>query len=182
MVFSALKKVFLDVRYMMLAGIIAFGVFVLSTWLSNLKLILVVVTSPIATLSDKLSILVSLLGSIQTNFSAFSASYTIVIAILFGINIAMIVYYIRQRRKFLQKSGMVASFGGLVSGMLGIGCAACGTFVLGPLLSLISVGGLIAFFPFGGQEFGVLGVGILSFSIFLSAKKIQSPLICKTNN
>ena len=70
------------------------------------------------------------------------------------------------------------SVGGLVTGVFGIGCAACGTFVLTPLLAAVGAGGLIAFLPFGGEEFGVLSTGILGFSIFLTSKKIQNPLIC----
>ena len=69
--------------------------------------------------------------------------------------------------------------GGLVTGVFGIGCAACGTFVLTPLLIAVGAGGLIAFLPFGGEEFGVLSTGILGFSIFLTSKKIQDPLTCK---
>jgi hypothetical protein len=38
--------------------------------------------------------------------------------------------------------------------------------------------GLLALLPFDGQEFGLLGVGILGFSIFLAAKKINEPLVC----
>jgi len=179
MLIAAFKQVFSSIRYLAIAGITAFAVFVLSAWLPNLGLVWQIVTSSTASIADKFSILTGLLGSIQTNFTAFSASYTIAIAILFGINAAMVVYYFRQRRQFFKQSGAATSFGGLVSGMFGIGCAACGTLVLSPFISLIGAGGLIAVLPFGGQEFGMLGVGILGFSIFLTAKKIQDPLICE---
>ncbi|MCH7759290.1 hypothetical protein IID20_02955 [Patescibacteria group bacterium] len=179
MILAAFKQVFSSIRYFMIAGIVAFSVFALSAWLPNLKLIATVVTSSVASMSDKFNILVGLLASIQTNFTLFSASYTIAIAVLFGINVTMIVYFINRRKKFIKQNGMVTSAGGLFSGLLGIGCAACGPLVLGPLLTLIGVGGLIAFLPFGGQEFGFLGIGILGFSIFLTAKKIQDPLICE---
>ena len=179
MIVVAFKQVFSSVRYLTIAGITAFAVFALSTWLPNLKLIGTIITSSTVSVFDKLSFLVSLLGSIQTNFTVFSASYTIAIAVLFGINVAMVVYYMSRRKKFLQQSGVAASAGGLMAGMLGIGCAACGTLVLAPLLSLIGVGGLVAILPFSGQEFGILGVGVLGFSIFSTAKKIQNPLLCK---
>lgn len=182
MIFAALKQVFSNIRYLVIAGIVAFAVFVLSAWLPNLGLVWQIATSSTASVADKFSILTGLLGSIQTNFTAFTASYTIAIALLFGINAAMVVYYFKQRKQFFKQGGTATSFGGLVSGMFGIGCAACGTLVLGPLLSLIGAGGLIAVLPFGGQEFGMLGVGILGFSIFLTAKKIQDPLVCKIKN
>ncbi|MCP6718769.1 MAG: hypothetical protein KJI71_00875 [Patescibacteria group bacterium] len=182
MVLTSLKQVFGNIRYLAVAVITGFAAFVLSVWLPNLKLVGQVITSSTATLLDKYSILIGLLGSIKTNFSVFSGSYTIAIAVLFGANVAMVIYYFKQRKSFLQKNGMALSFGGLVSGMFGIGCAACGTLVLGPLLSMIGAGGIIALLPFGGQGFGVLGVGVLSFSIFSTAKKIQDPLVCKVDS
>lgn len=179
MVFAALKKVFSRFRYIIIAGVVAFAVFVLSVWLPNLKLIRQVVVSPAAEVSDKFSVLAGLLGSIQTNFTGFSAFYTIAIAVLFGVNTAMVAYYIGQRKKFAIQTGMATSFGGLISGLFGVGCAACSTLVLGPLLSLVGAGGVVAFLPFGGREFGVFGVGLLGFSIFVVSKKLQEPLICK---
>lgn len=181
MIIAALKQVFSNVRYLALAGIVGFAVFAFSAWLPNLGLIAKVVSSSAASLSDKITFLVNLLGSIQTNFTFFSASYTIAIAALFGINVAMVAYYFGQRKQLVRQTGVATSFGGLVSGIFGIGCAACGTLVLGPLLSLVGAGGLIAILPFGGQEFGIAGVSLLGFSIFLTSKKIRDPLVCNIN-
>jgi len=179
--FTAAKEVFRDFRYMLLAGCVALIVFALSTWLPNIGLVLDLIKSPSVPFQQKIIIPIQLLGAIQTNFSVFSAAYTIAIVVLFGVNVAMVAYYIKRRKRFLQQSGMVTSFGGLASGMLGVGCAACGTFVLAPLLSLIGAGGLIAALPFGGGEFGILSIGILGFSIHITAKKIQDPLVCRIN-
>jgi len=181
MIIAAFKKVFSNTRYLIIASVVAFAVFALATWLPNLGLIATVVTSPTASISDKFNVLIGLLASIQTNFTLFSASYTVGIAILFGINIAMVVYYMRRRTEAIQGKGVITSFGGLMSGLFGIGCAACGTLVLAPLLSLVGAGGLVALLPFGGQEFGIAGIGLLGFSVFLTSKKIQDPLICKVN-
>jgi len=175
MLINALKQVFGMKRYLTLAVVIAFIVFTLAVWLPNFKIIIQVVASSTASIADKWNILAGLFGSIKTNFTLVSASYTIAIAILFGINIAMIVYYMRRNKQISKKAGTVsASFGGVISGFFGIGCAACGTLVLGPLLALIGAGGLIALLPFGGQEFGFIGVGLLGFSIFLIIKKIST--------
>ena len=178
MIFTALKQIFRNPWYVIIAAIVASAVFALATWLPNLKLISQVITSPTTSLATKFSVPASLLGSITTNFTIFSASYTIAIALLFGVNAAMIIYYFKQQKTVSKQSG-VAGFGGLISGIFGIGCAACGTLVLAPLLALIGAGGIVALLPLGGQEFGVLGVGILGFSIFTAAKRIQEPLVCK---
>ena len=67
---------------------------------------------------------------------------------------------------------------GLASGLFGVGCAACGTFVLGPVASFVGVSGLVAVLPFGGEEFGVLGIAMLGLSVVLTARKIGDPVTC----
>jgi len=181
MITSALKKVFTNKTYIFIAGVISISIFLLSVWLPNFRFIFKISTSSYATLFEKLSIIFGLAASINTNFTTFSASYTIAIAVLFGVNVAMIVYYINQRKNFMQQGGTTTSVGGLVAGFFGIGCAACGTLVLGPLLALVGAGGFIVALPFGGEEFGVLGVAILGYSAFINAKKIEAPLVCEVD-
>lgn len=180
MILTVLKTVFSEKKYTTIAFLVAVILFIISTWIPNLKLIFTIFTSSGVTLSEKSGLLVNLTGSIGTNFTLFSASYTALIAILFGINIAMLIFFMKKRNKFLQQSG-VASLGGLVSGIFGIGCAACGSVVLTPLLTLVGVGGVLVYLPFGGREFGILGIVVLSFSIFLTAKKINKPSVCGEN-
>ncbi len=181
MIAQALMRVFKERTYILIAVVVALVVFVFATWLPNLGLIWKITVSPSVPLLDKVRILVSLVGSIQTNFTVFSALYTIAIAVLFGVNAAMVTYYVKLRKRLGRQTGqasVAAGLGGLASGFFGIGCAACGTFVLGPILSFVGATGLIALLPFDGQEFGVFGVGMLVFSIFLVAKNIREPLVC----
>ena len=70
------------------------------------------------------------------------------------------------------------SIGGVVSGVLGIGCAACGTFVLTSVLALVGAGGLVTLLPLAGQEFGFLGAGLLLVANYLLLKKLSQPLVC----
>jgi len=174
----AFKKVFSKIRYVILTIIVAAFVFTFAVWLPNLKLISEVVFNSSASVIAKINFLLSLFGSIQTNFSPVSATYTIVIAVLFGINIALLAYYIRSIRSKIPSSGAALSLGGLVSGAFGIGCAACGTFILTPILALFGASGFLAILPLGGEEFGFLGVGLLGFSVFWTANKIAEPVVC----
>ena len=182
MVGRALAQVFSEGWYVLLAAITALITFVLTTWLGNLGLIWQIATSEWLPLADKAGILAALVGSIGTNFTLFSASTAIAIAVLFGLNIAVMTYDFRERRMRTMQSGQVvtaASLGGLLSGLFGIGCAACGTFVLSPVLAFFGIGTFAAALPFGGEEFGALGVGMLSLSLILCAKKIGQPMICQ---
>jgi hypothetical protein len=165
-------------RYALLAVFVSIIVFTTAVWLPNISLILVVIQK--ATILEVTSLLWSFYGAIGTNFTLISASYTIAIAILFGINISLLVYYIRKAQGGVRsmKSSGAAGIGGLVSGVFGIGCAACGTFILTPLLALFGATGLFSLLPFGGEEFGFIGVGLLVYSIYAVTKKINSPMVC----
>lgn len=176
---TTFKKTFSQIRYITIAVVTTAIVFMFAVWLPNLKLIGKVVLNSNASSVEKVSFLFSLLGSIQTNFSAVSASYTVVIAVLFGINTALLVYYIHSRRILALRSEATLSIGGLISGIFGIGCAACGTFILSSLLGVFGAIGILSFLPFGGEEFGFLGVGLLAYSIYAISRKIEDSLVCK---
>ena len=67
----------------------------------------------------------------------------------------------------------------IVSGVLGMGCAACGSFLLTSIFSLFGASWLLSYLPLDGGEFGILGVILLAVSLYLTAKKIQNPAVCK---
>jgi len=181
MIIEALVCVFKEWSYLLTAIVVVFLVLVLATWLPNLELVWQIAVSSSVPLLDKVNVLTSLVGSITTNFTVLSGFLTIAIAVLFGMNAAMVTYYVKQRRRLNTKTGQAtaaAGLGGLVSGFVGVGCAACGTFALGPVLSLVGAAGLVSILPFEGQEFSMLGVGILGVSVLYAAKKISEPLVC----
>ncbi len=181
MVAAGLKQVFAEGRYVLLAAATGLAVFILATWLPNLGLVWQIAASTSISFADKVNVLTALVGSIGTNFTVFSALTTVAIAALFGANVATIAYYFRLRRQLVSQAGQAgaaASLGGLASGLFGVGCAACGTFVLSPLFSFVGASGLSALLPFGGEEFGALGVAMLGFSLVLPARKIGAPLAC----
>lgn len=179
MFFSVFGEIFKNFRYIFIAALVAFIAFSFSVTVSNWGFLLEVISSESATFLDKLNIFFSLFGSINTNFTRVSATYTVIIDILIGINAAMIIYYIRRRRESVKNTGVLVGMGGMASGLFGIGCAACGTFLLSSLFAIVGAGGLVGYLPFGGQEFGFLGVGLLSFSIHMTTKKIKEPLVCE---
>lgn len=179
MVSRAFTKVFHKPTYAFLALVVSAAMFAFAVWLPNISLIMKVIGAPNASFSQKLGILLSLLGSITTNFTLLSASYTIAIAILFGVSVAMMIYFLRRRISDVKQTGMATGFLGVASGVLGVGCAACGSFLLTSGLALIGAGSVLAYLPLAGGEFGILGVILLSVSIYLTAKKIQNPAVCK---
>lgn len=178
MVVKALKDVYSNYRYIILSVVVILVVFSLSVWIPNIRALIGVWSIDTATIFEKITFSFTLFSSIKTNFTAISASYTIAIALLFGINVSMLTYYIRLMKSDSIKGVSALGLGGLVSGIFGIGCAACGTFILGSLLGLFGAASILAFLPFGGEEFGFLGVGLLIYSIYVISKRINQPKVC----
>lgn len=177
MFLEVLQKVFSIPKYITLAIVIAVSVFSFAVWLPNWKLIFTVISSSSVSFIEAISVIFSLFLSIGTNFTIVSASYTIAIAILLGINIALLTYYISARKGTFRGKGSVLGMGGLISGIFGIGCAACGTFILTSVLVLVGAGGIVTFLPFGGEEFGILGIALIGYAIYWTIKKIGEPLV-----
>jgi hypothetical protein len=95
------------------------------------------------------------------------------LAALFGLNAALVYYYMRDQVNVNRAAG--ASVAGIVIGLLGIGCVACGSVVLTSLLGL----GFVAALPFHGQEFAWVGLAVTMAATFNIAAKIADPVACK---
>lgn len=180
MIVQALQKVFRKPAYILLALTTSAVIFAFAVWFPNIPLIVEVMGHSGIPLTQKFDLPISLLGSIITNFTPLSASYTIVIAVLFGTNLAMIIYFLRRKIIEVKHTGIATGFFGLTSGVVGMGCAACGSFLLTSTFSLFGASGILAFLPLSGGEFGILGVILLAVSLHAIAKQIQNPAVCKT--
>ncbi|OGZ61172.1 MAG: hypothetical protein A2919_01050 [Candidatus Spechtbacteria bacterium RIFCSPLOWO2_01_FULL_43_12] len=93
----------------------------------------------------------------------------------------MLVFVAQKNRATViadKKKNVLGMLGGSVLGILGIGCGACGSLILTPLAISIGATGFLAVLPFGGSEFGFLGIALFMFSMYSLSKKINDPLIC----
>jgi hypothetical protein len=179
MLLSVSKRVFTQTRYIQIAILVAVLALSVAILLPNVSVIVQVLQSSNIDVAAKLIFLGSMYGALFTNFTLFSALATLAISTLFGINSALLAYYIRRRQAGVSNTGgHTAGVLGVVSGVFGIGCAACGSVIISSFLILFGAGGLLAILPFQGAEFGVLGVLLLSFSIYQLSKRIHDPLVC----
>lgn len=164
--------------YIALALVLAALAFAFAVLLPNIGLIAEVFSASSAPLAAKLKVATSLLGGIGTNFSLLSAGYTIAVALLFGINAAMVTHLVRRSRGSIGRESLLAGGGGLGAGVLGMGCAACGSFLLTTALSSFGAAGALVFLPLQGGELGILSVILLSVSLSIISGKIASSLTC----
>ena len=169
-------KIIAQPKYLAVAVGVALVVIAFAAWLPNLHLITQTMTSATMTLWQKTNLITSLLGSLQTNFSPLSRLITFISAGLAGIQVSLLVFYLKQTARIQQTMGM--STLGIATSMLGVGCASCGSVVLTSLIGFGSATAVLGFLPFRGLEFGVLGIGILLAAIYFTIKKINDPLVC----
>lgn len=179
MVIEVLRTVFRQFRYVQIAVLVAVLALSTAILLPNVPILLQVFASGDVSFLGKTAFLWSLFGSLYTNFTAFSATYTIIVSLLLGVNIALLTFYIRRRQIGSKNyAGNTAGFLGAVAGAFGVGCAACGSIILTTVLASLGAGGLLLLLPFHGTEFGVLGIILLVFSVHQLAKRIDDPLVC----
>lgn len=98
------------------------------------------------------------------------------VASLIGVNVALLGYQLAELQ--LVASEGVGGAAGMVLGTLGAGCAACGTAVLGGVLSVFGVTGALALLPYDGMEFLVLAIGVMIVSAYSIATSIATDAAC----
>jgi len=180
MVWRVLVRVFAQPRYILIAGTIAALTLSVLLLLPNLALLTSVLGSASVSLAAKLSFTASLYGTLGSNFTLFTASYTVLIALLFGVNVALLWYYVARAKRLarVDRSLTLTGIGGFISGLFGIGCAACGTILLAGVFKLLGIAWIITYLPLHGAEFGLIGVALLLVTTFVLIKRIDDPLVC----
>lgn len=176
MAWRALKGIVSLPQYFLLTFGVASVVFVFSIWFPNLGLIRDVIFSVSLTLSQKILFLWYSIGAIFTNFSVFSAGLVVFVSVLFGLNIAVTTYFYKKRLAFQRASGF--SFAGMLASFIGVGCTSCGSIVLTAFIGVGTTASILGFLPLQGQEFNIVGLILLVWTLYYTAKKSIDPLVC----
>lgn len=173
-----IKNILRHPTYIAISLGVAFTTFAFVMWLPNISFISSVFENMNVSWSDKAIFLFTLLGSITTNFTVLGAFSTVLIALLFGIQIALTAYLLIERSFIMAGKSTAASAAGVGMGLLGIGCSACGSFILTAILPVIGASGALALLPLHGAEFSLLGLIIIAISVFFTARYIARPAVC----
>jgi hypothetical protein len=143
------------------SAFVGINLFVVS---QNTDLFTSVVVSGDLPLSARAAVLVGLYPFVGTAFSAAEGVVLLAVAALFGINISMLAYQLRENRVSVREGS--GSAAGVALGVLGAGCAACGTAVLAGVLSLFGAAGVLTLLPLGGLEFALGALVLLVLSVY----------------
>ncbi len=103
-----------------------------------------------------------------------SISLTVIVAVLAGINIALVAYNIKtQRTRNMKKNGTSAILGGALTAFTP-GCPACTT----SLSAVLGIIGGLAIFPLQGLELKFISIAALTFSIWWAMRNINNATCC----
>lgn len=187
--FKSFRQVFFNMRYVAIAVAGGFSFVAVSAILPNLRLMRWVIGAEAMAADEKLYFFANVIvGGFKIDMVSFAAFLTFTIAILFGVNIALVAYYFSRRNKNLDsrlrgndsQSGLggVSGFFGAFAGFLGVGCSACGSIALSSFSSFIGIGGAIAYLPFSGREFAILSIFLLLLSVYQISRNIPTSQTC----
>jgi hypothetical protein len=106
-------------------------------------------------------------------YMAASITLTVIVAVLAGINIALVAYNIKTQRNKNMKNGTSAILGGALTAFTP-GCPACTT----SLSAVLGIVGGLAIFPLQGLELKLVSIGALTFSIWWAMRNINNATCC----
>jgi hypothetical protein len=129
--------------YLILAFIIAFMFFELTYWLFNLEVLRILLSSPLLSIVEKFEVLVSPIEAIATASGRTIIGMMLFLALLQGISIAALVYILRHQRKVDSKLLGGSYFVSLIA-IVGLGCPACGTSIVTPLIAIFASSSAVA--------------------------------------
>jgi hypothetical protein len=148
--------------YAVVSVLVAFASLTLFVVSQNVPLVADLVVSGSLPLGIRLVVLAELYPFVGTSYSPAAAVGLLVVAGLVGVDVAMVVYHVREHRLTVEQGG--SGLLGVVLGTLGAGCAACGPAVLVGLLSLVGATGVLTLLPFEGLEL----TGLAALTLLLS--------------
>ena len=102
-----------------------------------------------------------------------SIMLTVIVAMLAGINIALVAYNIKTQKNKNMKNGTSAILGGALTAFTP-GCPACTT----SLSAVLGIVGGLAIFPLQGLELKLVSIGALTFSIWWAMRNINNATCC----
>jgi hypothetical protein len=130
---SAIVELFKQPKYALLSILASLlsGAFLM--WSLNLDLVSYIIFDAPLTVVEKIQFFATSYRDLFTTYESTQAMSMLLFMILFGLNISLLVYVIRNQG-FSSATGK-SSAGGLLVAVLGSGCLACGTSLLAPLLA-----------------------------------------------
>ena len=172
------KLLYFKPLYLLLALIISVVFYEIIFWFLNIGLFQYLLTTEFLTLSDKLDIIIgSYSGIFMTPISPMMI-ILFVVSLLQGATLAAIVYSIKYERAL--NRNLANEFGGVgaagLLSVLGLGCSACGTSLVTPILTFFFATSSVAVAEQVGFYSAVLALVISLVAMILAGNKLADRL------
>lgn len=164
------REVFLRRGYLWFFGGLLFSVVLLATIGVQWPNLVSVASTDALPMAAKARLFVLLLSHPGARTDAWTLWMLYALAVLFALSLTLNFYAVRELR--MEKSWL-GQAGGVFLGTIGVGCAACGTFVLSGFLSTAATAAVISVLPFHGKEFLAAGLILMGLSVYRTAKSID---------
>ena len=162
---AGMREVFSNKVYVAIGLIGSLSIFLLTIYLNNIQFSNYIIGTSDFTFGEKVALFSEIVRGLPQSTEA-SFLYTLpFIVFLFGVNVSLIAYTFKN---VTLSKGSAAS-GGVMAAILGIGCPACGSAVI----SVVGLGGVLTFLPFGGAEFSFLSILLMAGSAYWIGKNVE---------
>ncbi len=105
----------------------------------------------------------------QATYAFFNLLATLILAFLFGINLALVIYRFKEIKKYNNESG-TGIFTTIIS-LFGAGCPVCSFTLVSLLIPAFGTTFSLAILPLKGLEIQLIGIVVLLISIYILTKK-----------
>jgi len=169
--YKAVGRMFLHhPQYILYALLFAFVGLGILLWTFNIGLLWYGLSEAPFTILERVTFIGGIYGGIFTNFDSIEAIGLIIFAMLFGINIACLVYVLKSQGKIIKNSAK--SSAGLLTAIIASGCAACGTSILTPILISLGATSSIALSRSIGVIISYLSIVLILYAVYGLGKVI----------
>ncbi len=135
---TGFRRVLRRPRYVILAAVLSVVFLEFIFWLNNLPMLQYILTVPTLSLAVKMQFLASTYTSVWQSSSSPLAISLLVLSLIQGATLSILIYIVRHQRadtaalKAVGNSSLAS-----ILATLGLGCAACGTSLITPILVLL---------------------------------------------
>ena len=171
---SSVRIALQKIRYVVGAIFLALCIFFASSIIQSFSLFTLIASAPDTTATDALYTFVLLIWSQWVDIGTPTLLINAASALLIGTNVALLWYYFEEMGGISKRIKAVGLLGTLV-GLIGAGCAACGSLSIIPLLTFLGGVGFLNALPLYGNEISLIGIALLGISIALQVRAIKSP-------
>lgn len=175
---SLVKLLYFRPAYFFLAAGVSILFYEFIFWFLNLGLLQYLLTSPFLTVGDKIQMLIGSYSGIFTLPLSPLALTLFAVSVFQGVAVAALVYSIRKERAM--QRGFLKEFGGTgIAGalsVLGLGCAACGTSLVTPILTFFFATSSVTVAEEVGLYSAVLALIVSLITVYLTGLKLAPRL------